>query len=110
MLKLVGKNMFNYITYYIPSSLYYLQYVPRSTTVVTVTPRVVSVEEVMHVTLRLGTVQMDANNIGTDPGVKVSIQGITICYRHVIILSFFLIIVCCAVMRPYVYLFGQKLY
>ena len=85
--------MFHYITYSILSSLYYLQYVPRSTTVVTVTPRVVSVEEMTYVTLPLGTVQMDAKNIGTGPGVKVSIQGITICYRHIIILSFLLIIV-----------------
>lgn len=52
-------------------SLYCLKIVPRTTTEVIVTPRVVSVVEMMYVTVWLVTALMDVNHIGRDLGVMV---------------------------------------
>ena len=52
-------------------SLYFIKIVPHTSTAVTVTPRVVSVEEMMCVTVWLVIALMDVNHIGRDLGVMV---------------------------------------
>ena len=75
--------------YHIFVFLYCLQYVLRITTAMIVTPHVVSVQEMMSVTIPLVTVLINVNHIGTEPGVTVSIQKIIITYDLILILTFF---------------------
>ena len=50
----------------------FLQFVPHTTMIVIVTPRVVTVEEMMFVTMWLVTAHMDVNHIGMDQYVTVT--------------------------------------